>query len=261
MAVIKDGLHFEMKDLHDNDFLGYVVDNHDPTFSGRCRVRVFRLMDDLDEKDLPWAVPINSTIFAGDGAGSISIPRRGIILRIQFNNGDIYSPEYTTIQNIDTQLIQRIKDDYDGTHVLLYDPDEELTVIYQRNSGFQMYYKGSFIQISPDSMITIEHANQESMIQLDGDKLSIVTKNEVNVSAAAKVSINADEVIASGNQATKLGPGPSYYHAVLAEVLFPLLQTMATALDAKMPQTPGVNVGLVQQAKQAATSTNVFISK
>ena len=36
---------------------------------------------------------------------------------------------------------------------------------------------------------------------------------------------------------------------------------MATALDAKMPATPGVNVGLVQQAKQAAISNNVLIGK
>jgi hypothetical protein len=258
--IIPDGLHLTFKDLHDNDWLGVITNNIDPTFSGRCQIRVFRLMDNLAASDLPWAVPINSTVFAGDGAGSISIPKIGSIVRIQFNNGDIYSPEYTTIQNIDTQLIQRIKDDYDGTHVLLYDPDEELLVIYQRSSGFQMFYRGSFIQISPDSMITIQHNNQDSLIQLEGDKLSIVTKNEVNVSASAKVSINADEVIASGNQATKLGPGP-YYHAVLAEVLFPLLQTMATALDAKQPATPGVNVGLVQQAKQAATSTNVLVSK
>ncbi len=70
---------------------------------------------------------------------------------------------------------------------------------------------------------------------------------------------NADEVIAAGNRTTKVGPGP-YYHAVMAEVLFPLLQTMATALDAKMPATPGVNVGLVEQAKHAATSNNVLIS-
>jgi len=258
--IISDGLHLTFKDLHDNDWLGVITNNIDPTFSGRCQIRVYRLMDNLAAKDLPWAVPINSAIFAGDGAGSLSVPKIGQIVRVQFNNGDIYSPEYTTIQNIDTQLIQRIKDDYDGTHVLLYDPDEELTVIYQRNSGMQMFYRGSFIQIAPDSMITIQHANQDSMIQLEGDKLSIVTKNEVNVSASAKVSINADEVIASGNQATKVGPGP-YYHAVLAEVLFPLLQTMATALDAKMPATPGVNIGLVQQAKQAATSTNVLISK
>lgn len=251
---------FLIKNLRDNDWIGVVTNTSDPLFSGRCQVRPFRLLDEIDAKELPWAVPVNSTIFAGDGAGSVSIPKIGQIVRLQFNNGDIYAPEYTTIQNIDSQLIERIKDDYEGTHVLLYDPDEELNVIYQRNSGFQIFYRESFIQIAPDSMITIQHANQDSLIQLEGDKLRIVTKNEINISAAAKVELNADEVKVVGNQTTKIGPGP-YNHAVLAEVLFPLLSTIATALDAKMPATPGVNVGLVEQAKQAATSTNVLISK
>ena len=40
-----------------------------------------------------------------------------------------------------------------------------------------------------------------------------------------------------------------------------LLSTIATALDAKMPPTPGVNAGLIQSAKQAATSRNVLISQ
>lgn len=250
---------FLNKDLHDNDWIGIVTNNRDPLFSGRCQIRVFRLMDNIDGQNLPWAVPINSTLFAGDGAGSLSVPKIGQIVRVQFNNGDLYAPEYTTIQNIDTELIEAIKEDYDGTHVLAFDPDEELNVIYQRNLGFQIYYRESFIQIHPDSMITIQHANQDSIIQLEGDKTYITTKNEVNVSAGAKVDITADEVIASGNRTTKIGPGP-YYHGVLAEVLFPLLQTMATAIDAKMPATPGVNAGLVQQAKQAATSKNVLIS-
>jgi hypothetical protein len=251
--------NFVDRQMRDNDWIGVITNNIDPLFSGRCQVRVFILMDSFDAKDLPWAVPVNSTVFSGDGAGSLSIPKIGQFVRIQFNNGDIYAPEYTTIQNIDSQLIEQIKNDYDGTHVMLFDPDEELNVIYQRNSGFKIFYKESFIQISPDSMITIQHANQESLIQLEGDKCNIVTKNEVNISAAAKVDVTADEVRLAGNQTTKVGPGP-YNHAVMAEILFPLLSTMATAIDAKMPATPGVNVGLVEQAKQAATSTNVLIS-
>jgi hypothetical protein len=250
---------FLVKDLHDEDWIGVVTNNTDPLFSARCQIRVFRLMDGLDANDLPWAVPINSTFFAGDGAGTLSVPKIGQIVRVQFNNGDIYAPEYSTIQNVDTQLIETIKEDYDGTHVLAFDPDEELSVIYQRNLGIQIYYRESFFQISPDSMITIQHANQDSLIQMEGDKTYITTKNEVNISAGAKVEITADEVIASGNQTSKIGPGP-YYHAVMAEVLFPLLQTLATAIDAKFPSTPGVNVGLVQSAKQAATSKNVLIS-
>ena len=138
--MIKQEIDFIVHDLRDNDWIGVVVNPKDPTFAGRCQVRVLGIMDGIQDNHLPWASPINSTIFAGDGAGSISIPKVGQFVRIQFNNGDIYAPEYTSIQNIDTDLIQRIKDDYDGTHVLMYDPIEELTVIYQK-INCEIYHK------------------------------------------------------------------------------------------------------------------------
>jgi len=251
---------FLIRDLHDNDWLGIVTNNKDPLFAGRCQVRVFSLMDDIDVELVPWASPINSTIFAGDGAGSISVPKIGQFVRVIFNNGDVYAPEYTTIQNIDTQLIKKIQDDYEGTHVLVYDPDEELVIIFQKQLGLQIFLKDSFFQISPDSMVTIQTPNADSIIQMEGDKVNITTKNEVNVSAGGKATVIADEVIVNGQQTTKCGPGP-YSHAILAEPFWALLTTLATAIDSKMPVTPGVNLGLVQSAKAAATSTNVLISK
>ena len=250
---------FLLKDLSDTDWIGIVMNNVDPLFSGRCQIRVFRLMDDIVPENLPWAVPINSAFFGGDGAGSLSVPKVGQFVRVQFNNGDIYAPEYTAIQNIDTELIEAIKDDYDGTHVIAFDPDEELNIIYQRNLGLQLFYRGSLIQIAPDSMITIQHANQDSLIQLEGDKCYVTTKNEVNISAGARVDISADEVVAAGNQQTKVGPGP-YSSAVLGETLFGLLEAMAVIIDGKAPLSPSVTQNLVKQAKNAATSTNVLIS-
>ena len=258
MAYESD-VDFIQHDYHDNDWIGMVVNTSDPTFSGRCQVKVFGLFDGIENQYLPWAVPVNSTIFAGNGAGSLSVPKIGQFVRIQFNNGDQYSCEYTTIQNIDTQLIQKIKDDYEGTHVLLYDPDEELTIIYQIGTGLQIYLKESYIQITPDTMITLSTPSGDSIVQMDGDKINITTKNEVNIAAAAKVEVVADEVIVNGSQTTKVGPGP-YDSALLAAPMWALLKTMATALDSKLPATPGVNAGLVEAAKSAATSKNVLIS-
>jgi hypothetical protein len=251
---------FLNRNLHEEDWIGIVINNQDPTFAGRAQVRVFGLMDGIIDEHIPWASPVNSTVFGGNGGGSLSIPKLGQFVRIQFNNGDLYSPEIECLQNIDTALIERIKDDYEGTHVIMYDPLEDLTIIYQKNSGLLVYLKESFFQISPDSMITLQHADTESLIQMEGDITRIVTKNEIEVSAAAKVTVTADEVIVNGNQTTKVGPGP-YSHAVLAEPMWALVGTLATALDAKLPATPGVNVGIVEAAKQAATSTNVLISK
>ena len=245
-------------DFKDNHWMGIVVNANDSTFAGRCKVRVFGLFDSIEEQHIPWAYPIISNIFAGDGAGSISIPKIGQIVRIQFNNGDISSPEYTAIQNIDSTLIQKIKDDYQGTHVLLYDPAAELTVMYQPTSGFQIYYKQTVFQITPDSMLTLQSPNINAIIHMDDDIIRIVTKNEIDISGASRVIVNADEVICNGNQTTKIG-SPPYYHAILGEPFWALLSTMATALDSKMPVTPGVNSGLVEAARQAATSTNVLI--
>lgn len=249
---------FMIKDLHDNDWIGVIENNKDPLFAGRCQIRVFRIFDDIETKFLPWASPVNSTIMANNGAGSLSVPKIGIIVKVQFNNGDLNAPEYESIQNIDTQLIKQIKDDYEGTHVILYDPEEELSVIFQRNLGFQIFHKESFIQISPDSMITIQHANSDSLIQLEGENCNITTKNKINISAGSTITLNADEVVSAGNQTTKIG-NPPYNHGVLGESLVALLTTLATALDAKMPLTPGINVGLVQNAKQAILSKNVLI--
>jgi len=257
MPYVAD-IDFVKHDYRDNDWIGIVVNTKDTTFSGRCKVRVIGLHDDIKDEHLPWAVPINSTIFAADGAGSLSIPKIGQFVRVQFNNGDQYAPEYTAIQNIDTELIKRIKDDYQGTHVLLYDPLEELTVIFQPKSGFQIYHKESFIQITPDTLITLQTPNMESTIQMDGDVTRIVTKNEVEIAAASKVTVTADEVVVNGSQTTKIG-APPYNHAILGEPLWALLSTLASSLDAKYPATPGVNTGLVEAVKQSATSINVLI--
>ncbi len=251
---------FIKHDLHDNDWVGIVVNNIDTTFSGRAQVRVFGVMEGIPDEHIPWATPINSAVYGLDGGGSLSVPKIGQFARIQFNNGDIYAPEIIAIQNIDTDLIDKIKEDYnDGCHVILHDPLENLSIIHLRESGLMIFKNESFFQITPDSMITIQHADSDSIIQMEGDKINVTSKNEVNVTAASKATVNADEVIVQGSQRTKVGPGP-YKHAALAEPMWSLMSQLAIALDAKLPPTPGVNAGLVTAAIQSATSTNVLIS-
>ena len=150
-------------------------------------------------------------------------------------------------------------DDYLGTHVLLYDPDVDISIIFQPKSGLQIFYKESFFQISPDSLITIQTPNNDSIIQLNADKTTIATKNEVTISAAAKCTMTADETIINGKNATKIGPG-TYMHAVMGENLIALLSSLASIIDAKLSVTPGVATALVQSSKSAILSTNVLIS-
>lgn len=246
--------------LINNNLIGVVVDNNDPIFSGRCRVKVYGVFDNTKTDMIPWATPINSTVFGGSGSGSISIPKIGAIVRVSFNGGDIYAPEYSCIQNIDGSLKKAIQDDYIGTHVLLYDEDANIHMIYQNNSGITIYYKGSFINISPSSMITIQHANGESVIQLDGGTINIGSTNDIKITTSALVDITADEVKVNGKDTTKIGDG-TFVPALLSDVVLALLTQMATNIDAKFPSTPGVNTALVKTAMNSAVSTNVLISK
>jgi len=257
---MKRNTDFIKHDLHDNDWIGVVINNTDPTFSGRAQVRVFRVMDGVVDEHIPWSAPVNSNIFGSDGGGSLSVPKLGQFVRIRFNNGDIYAPEITAIQNIDTELVAKIKDDYPGTHVLIHDADANLHIIHQNNTGLMIFYKESFFNITPDSMITLQTEDADSIIQLEGDITRIVTKNEVDIAAASKVTVTADEVVVKGSNTTKVGPGP-YEPAVMYNELYALLLSMATLIDLKLFLTPGVATGLVETAKLAGRSTNVKISK
>jgi len=248
------------RNLHDNDWIGVVINNQDSTFAGRAQVRVFGVMEDIIDEHIPWATPVNSKFYGSNGGGDISIPKVGQFVRIQFNNGDLYSPEILSIQNIDTNLIEQIKEDYAGTHVLLYDPDQNLNIIYQPESGLLIFFNESYLNITPDGMITIQTEDADSLIQMEGDITRIVTKNKIEVAAASKAEVTADEVIVNGSNTTKVGPGP-YRSALLAEPIWALLTTMASVIDAaKLPLAPGALTAQVEAAKLAATSRNVKIS-
>ena len=81
---------FLKHNLHEEDWIGIVTNNQDPTFAGRAQVRVFGLMDSIIDEHIPWATPVNSLFYGGDGGGTLSVPKLGQFVRIQFNNGDLY---------------------------------------------------------------------------------------------------------------------------------------------------------------------------
>ena len=71
------------------DFLGRVIYNEDPTFSGRCKVQVFGLFDAFETENIPWFVPQSCSIFSsGNGSGNLSVPKIGTIVRVKFPFGE-----------------------------------------------------------------------------------------------------------------------------------------------------------------------------
>jgi hypothetical protein len=260
--------------LDGTEWVGEVVDNKDPEFSGRCRVRVFGKFDgttDLDnasstysipDDQLPWAYPAASNVFGGGeskGAGSLSVPKVGTKVKVRFSAGNLYAPEYFAIQDLNQSVIDEVKESYQNAHVLFFDEDEKVKVVYTPAKGLELFHKDSHIVINPDSSITIEHKESSSIIELVGSNINITANSTVNITANSKVQAEASECVLNGSSVTKLGPAPAY-SAVMAEPLWTFLKIMASAIDAKLPSTPGVLSTQASSFEQLSTSKNVKVS-
>jgi hypothetical protein len=46
------------------EYIGTVVYNNDPTYTGRCKIKIFGILDDLNEDQLPWFYPHISGVFS-----------------------------------------------------------------------------------------------------------------------------------------------------------------------------------------------------
>lgn len=225
------------------EYIGTIIDNKDPNCGGRCKVKVAEIMDGLDENFIPWATPGMGGTFAGDGLGSLSIPKVGTVVRVKFKNGELKSPEYFGVQKVDKNLINEIKSDYIGSQVLCYDHDNDMSVMYQPNNGIRIYLGGSYVQINPDGMITIDHAGNTATIQLEGKNISISSNSEINVSSTDNVNIESKVINLKGQNSTTIKGDPvknSPEFAVNGQALIQYLAFLAAEVDEKYPLTPGV---------------------
>ena len=225
------------------DYIGKVIYNEDTTHTGRCKVRVFGLFDELEDEFIPWFTPMNSGVFSAGGAGSLDVPKIGAVVRVKFSNDDYYSGEYVALQNVDPALVKEIEDDYDGTHVLLYDSDAELVVIYQKMTGLKIYHKGASIILDPTGSIQLKHQNNANVIELNQNNIIITTASSegggnnttgtINISSGNEVNITAPNVNVNAEN-IKLGKVGNDT-VVTANRLRPLLMMIMEELKAKSP--------------------------
>jgi hypothetical protein len=224
MGVIEEFSDFLLKDdLVGADWIGEVVDNKDPEFS------------------------------------ALSVPKEGTKVKVRFSGGNLYAPEWFAIQDLNKAVIDEVKESYQNAHVLFYDEDEKTKIVYTPAKGLEMFHKDSHIVINPDSSITIEHKETQSIIELVGPVINITANSTVNITANSKIHAEASECVINGSSVTKLGPGPAY-SGVLAEPLWTFLKMLASAVDAKLPSRPGDMTTQATTFEQLATSKNVKLS-
>ena len=242
------------ENFSNTEWLGIIIDSNDPLYIGRCKIRIFELFDDIEDELLPWAFPVTSSIFSGGefkGSGSFHYPKVGSLVRVNFNNGDYYHPEYTTIETHNPKMIEEIKQSYENCHVLFYDEDENVKILYTQNDGLKIYHKESHITIDKNTHITIEHSNSTSkMTWIDG---------HIKIDAKDDIIEESPYIYLDGTDKVDVGHGADD-QAVRCNELIQLLLKLAAAIDAKVPSSPGVNVNLVNQAIMNICSKIVWIA-
>jgi hypothetical protein len=212
MSLI-DREKLEKSNTEISHYLGVVVDNKDPEFRGRAKIRVFGLFDQIEDASLPWSYQrFEMSYGLGGGSGRMSVPKIGSVVHVQFNNGNYYSPEYKAVQELSPDLIEEIKASYDGAHSLIYDGDQNLKIYYTVEQGFVINLKDSKIIISNDNSITISHASTDSVIEILSDTINIASTKEVNIIAEncnidspnIKLGDNAIESVIKGDMFKKI---------------------------------------------------------
>ena len=171
----------DIDDLRDKQFLGVVELIDDPRKEGRARVRVYSIHDDLPAEDIPWAYPKNKGLFFGQGgkAGSISIPKIGSIVAVKFDNGNPYSPEYFAIHELAQDIKDELNQEYEGSHIVLFDGDQELKLWFSINKGLTISVKGASINLAQDNVITLKTDNKV-----------VVDSPNVELGAAASAAVS-----------------------------------------------------------------------
>ena len=94
-------------------YIGVVIDDNDPEYLGRIRVRLDVFQDSIPDDKLPWAIPETNLHPNGLRGGDVEqrtgsfrgVPKRGNKVAVYFRNkGDANNPSYGPVP-IDTQNI------------------------------------------------------------------------------------------------------------------------------------------------------------
>jgi hypothetical protein len=193
-------------DLLGTTWIGEVVDIEDPNKVGRIKVKVFGKFDDIPTVDIPWAHPgMNSTAGSASGGGHFSVPKKGSIVSVKFDQGNIYHPEYFFNQKISDEVKSEISGSYTNAHVLIYDTvtAEFVKVYFTEQKGLMLDYKTSIVNILPDKSIVLENASKKGRIEmLDDGTLNITQKNNIDIKGSKDLIVKIDvdaKITVAGN--------------------------------------------------------------
>ena len=195
-----------------NDILnmktGIVVDNYDPLYKGRCKIRVFGLHSEticgqyiiLDD-DLPWASPAPNI---GSSNGTFNVPNIGD--RVYVNADDTYNIQYfgqVEIKSSIKELQYKNTEMCDKLKVIAYSEDNMegennyLKIYYLPEDGLTIECNGNSILLTKYDNLLIRN-NKGAEISLDN------VSGDINIKTEGKVNLNCNEVSLGGDAADTL---------------------------------------------------------
>lgn len=223
MKISTKDLHID--NLKNTHWVGIVEDSQDPLFEGRCRIRILGKFDGridpsnnesefiIPTDNLPWARPGNKfTGGSNTGSGTFDVPKLNSIVKVTFDNGDIYSPvyHYNLYHSDDVQT--EIGNSYDNAHVLLYDTafeldedgnnnreGEHIKAFFTEEKGLMFDYgtaEGSTtINIKPDNSVEVINANGDSIVMLNDGNITFTHSAKFTINSTDNTEINCKDSI------------------------------------------------------------------
>lgn len=187
---------------------GTVVDNADPKKLGRIKVKIDMIYE-MSKEDMPWVYPTNYSPL------NFYVPKIGEKVRVQFNDGDIYHPEYTgyfhNTENHDSEF------DTDYPHSMGMSQDGFVFKYNRQSELFELKAKnGSSLTMNKDGDILFV-VKKDFGITSDG-KVTVSAKADISFSTDAKFIVNGKggveitsdgEAKFSGKAKTEIGSADS----------------------------------------------------
>ena len=124
-------------------FVGFVEENKDPKKTGRVRVRVQGVFDEIPVEHIPW-----SSRYEGIDGKSFNLPAIGKIVNVIFPQGDLYNPQYIYSENYNINLQNKLNglsdDEYINFVALLFDHRSQ---VYADDTALNLDYFENVIRL------------------------------------------------------------------------------------------------------------------
>lgn len=189
-------------------FTGKVINNNDPDKEGKCQIRVYGIFPtEIPDDDLPWSTPDFN--FIGGLKGSFVVPPIDSIVRVYFENGDIYAPFYSTKAFNKNQLdfSAGIDEDYPDTMVFFEtDTGEFFRINRKTQLTTYRHSSGMLLTIDKDgnTNISTEAANTGNITIDVGGNVNVNIAGDGNVIAEGDVKVDGKQVLLGKNMAKTL---------------------------------------------------------